>query len=253
MRLQPLLLLLATASLAACDDTKTGDDGDNEETTYADEEVEEIEEIDPTADSDGDGYLDIWEIEEGTDPNDPDSRIYEGNWPYNPDKDEHAASAPERFDGDRGAQLARFSLLDQHGDFVDIYDYYGDVPVVIDISAMWCGPCNYISDCLAGGSNDYCSINPDLPRLINAEEIRWITILDQTPRGGETTLGHLEAWDEKYPNEFIPVLGGEGVAALSQDMSSGGWPTVYMFETDLTLSVRPTGANPWAAMEACGR
>ncbi|HCH66506.1 MAG: hypothetical protein CL927_01815 [Deltaproteobacteria bacterium] len=261
MRIQQLLVLFTALSVTACDDTKAsdgdGDGDDSEETTDAGsgdgEEVDEVEEVDPTADSDGDGYLDIWEIAEGTDPEDADSRIYTGGWPYNPDKDEHAADAPGRFDGDVGSKLARFSLSDQHGDIVDIYDYYNeDTPVLIDISAMWCGPCNYISECLAGGSNSYCSINSALPELINSEQIRWVTIIDQTPRGAETTVGHLEAWDEDYPNEYIAVLGGEGVTAVSDQMLANGWPTVYMFEADLTLSVRPSGSNPWRAMEAAG-
>ncbi|GEM_PF-1580071 len=37
-------------------------------------------------DSDGDGYLDAHEHTEGTDPLDAESRIYIGNWPYNPSK-----------------------------------------------------------------------------------------------------------------------------------------------------------------------
>ena len=45
----------------------------------------ELEECDSVLDSngkdsDGDGYLDCWEIAEGTDPDDPDDRIYVGNW-----------------------------------------------------------------------------------------------------------------------------------------------------------------------------
>ena len=37
-------------------------------------------------DSDFDTYLDPWEVAEGTDPTDRESRIYQGFWPYNPDK-----------------------------------------------------------------------------------------------------------------------------------------------------------------------
>ena len=37
-------------------------------------------------DTDGDGYGDGDEVQEGSDPTDPDSLIYTGGWPYNPDK-----------------------------------------------------------------------------------------------------------------------------------------------------------------------
>ena len=51
-------------------------------------DVQEVElGTDPkNPDSDGDGYLDAHEHTEGTDPLDAESRIYIGNWPYNPSK-----------------------------------------------------------------------------------------------------------------------------------------------------------------------
>ena len=37
-------------------------------------------------DSDGDGYYDIHEIQENTNPNDSFDKIYIGDWPYNSNK-----------------------------------------------------------------------------------------------------------------------------------------------------------------------
>ena len=104
-------------------------------------------------DSDGDGYEDSWEVTEGSDPADADSAIYAGGWPYNPDKD-----GPDISDVDTDVDeiFAQLSLIDQFGDMVDLHDFTGQGKhIVIDISAVWCGPCNGISEWISGEGDSY--------------------------------------------------------------------------------------------------
>lgn len=83
-------------------------------------------------DSDGDRYLDGWEVGEGTDARDPRSRIYSGNWPYNPQKD--GIAAPHWADDTVGATMVRAQLLDAWGEDVDLYDFAGHgTPTVVAI------------------------------------------------------------------------------------------------------------------------
>jgi hypothetical protein len=69
---------------------ETGDPGllDDDEDGLTNDEEAELGTDPNKKDTDGDNYWDSWEITEGTDPLDYDSRIYTGFWPYNPNKDE---------------------------------------------------------------------------------------------------------------------------------------------------------------------
>ncbi len=117
----------------------------------------------------------------------------------------------------------------------------GTVPTLVDVSAIWCGPCNGMSSWLAGTGDDYGfgSLNPALPDMIAAGDVQWITILGENRSGGETNEAHLEAWDENYPNPMIPVLGGEGVQNIAYDLLAGGWPTVVLLNPDFTIRTLP--------------
>ena len=84
------LLLLTLACQPVTQPAEDTTDTDNDGLT--DSQEAELGTDPNNPDSDGDGYLDAHENTEGTDPLDAESRIYIGNWPYNPDKDEIPAT-----------------------------------------------------------------------------------------------------------------------------------------------------------------
>ncbi len=136
-------------------------------------------------DTDNDGYLDGHEVKEGKDPLDPESRIYHGNWPYNPDKD--AIESPDwekciddvcigvgscdPADKDKegsdwkdptgcslknGLKLPRWKAKDQYGDLVDLYDFIGTgKPVVLDVGTPYCKPCKGLAAFFATGDPNH--------------------------------------------------------------------------------------------------
>lgn len=205
---------------------------------------------DPTeVDSDGDGYEDGWELDAGTDPTDSTSAIYTGGWPYNPDKDAlggpdlAAASAPAE-----GVAFARVQFVDQHGDTVDLYDVMGQgVPVVVDVSAEWCGPCNNVSATLSssGGWTQYW---PNLKATVDAGKVIWITMLGQDNQRNTPTVEVLHRWDSLYPHPDVPVM------ASSPDFNSKyitiGWPSLYLVGEDGIITVAPTSESPWLTLDA---
>jgi hypothetical protein len=159
-------------------------------------------------DTDGDTYSDGIELTTGHDPLDKQDRIYEGFWPYNPDKD----SMPDPgWDGtplEVGEIFGRITnAVDQHGQQVDVYDFAGtDKLIVIDASATWCEACIHTASWLSGGEDEYRydSFYTDV-RLAMAEgRFHWLTFM--TDAFGEEDAEDVRRWHERFPHDYVTVL-----------------------------------------------
>ena len=202
----------------------------------------EIElETDPLLeDTDADSYLDYDEVIEGTDPLDASSLIYEGGWPYFRDK---AALGDPGLDTplELGGQVGRFVGVDQHGDEVDLYDLAGsDVPIVLDVSATWCAPCNELSAWLSG-DRSLDDMYPGVRRAVKRGDVRWVTLMVQDAAGMGATGETCEEWDEEYPHSEIPVI-ADGEALMAEHLGVTGLPTLRLLDPDLRLSPGGAGA-----------
>jgi thiol-disulfide isomerase/thioredoxin len=219
--------------------------------------------LDPLlVDTDGDAYQDNWEITEGTNPLDINSVIYKGGWPYNPNKAAYADRTWEDSGNRVGDELAFFSYLDSNGDIVDIYDFADQgKPIMIDIAAMWCGPCQMISKWLGGASatpwNDPTSLVRD---AVNNGDIYWVTILgddmgntaDNAYTTGDVDADELGEWEAAFPNESVPLVAdeqnGDEVKGYAQGSAvthllNNAWPTTVLFDEHLTVMVEPGSAS----------
>ncbi len=209
-------------------------------------------------DSDGDTYLDGWEVTEGTDPLDEESRIYKGYWPYNPDKDDY--DRPDEFTRPKvGKPLYDLKMVDQHGDVVNIYDLAGHgKPILMDISAEWCGPCNYMAMWLSGGNYSQYPDWPSwmnflngswssVPQKIADGDIIWVTVLSEDRYGNPPGLDLIEAWDSTYPNEKIPLL-QDAESDWMYCYSTYGLPSVFMFDENLETIAVPSGSKGYSGV-----
>lgn len=141
----PLVLLALCAALAACDGG--GEDPDLQADADADGLDNAFEAqvgTDPDrADTDGDGCDDAVEVLTWFDPLVAADRPYQGMYPRGPRPDDagFAALAEAYGEGfDEGQLNSNWTLLDQHGEEVELYDFFGQVVVVV-IGREWCVPC----------------------------------------------------------------------------------------------------------------
>ncbi len=125
----PLLLVLGCA-------TKDDDEVDCSESSDADEDgINECEELalgtNPNnADTDGDGFSDADEVERVSDPTDPDEQPYACGWEHN-DPGNLVSTGSEV-----GDVMDSVSLVDQCGEMVDLWDFYGEYHVLY-MTAAW--------------------------------------------------------------------------------------------------------------------
>lgn len=240
------LFLPLILSLTACSGNGSGDD-DGDGLSNADEALyttdplnadtdgdglSDLEDInagtDPlNPDTDGDRYLDGWEVIEGSDPLDGTSWIYQGHWPYNPDKATFPGQPIDQ-PAQLGLGVANFNLgTDQFGDIVSLHDFIGK-PIVIDISSMWCGPCHDYGYWLAGEDLSYDSYNPGVREAVNNGDIVWITVLmDDYSQGNEADAADVATWAAQFENHNIPVLTDPGRAFSYYHLPYPGPPAFH--------------------------
>ena len=238
--------------VAANDDDTAGDDddaaGDDDDSTPSDldtdgdgltDATEDQLGTDPNdVDSDGDGYEDGWEVGEGTDPTNPGSVIYEGGWPYNPNK-ESMGNGPWTSGASLGQQFPRWVAQDQFGDVVDFYDLAGvgvGPPVVIDVSAVWCGPCNQLAGWLDGDNNGYLTGAEAIRQAVWSGEVIWVTVLFEDAIGSEADSNDVQAWYAEYPTEGVVVFPDAGDQVYSL-ISPPGIPSLSLLNSDMTFAI----------------
>jgi len=142
-----------------------------------------------------------------------------------------------------GDRVCDFERPDSAGTPVSLYDFSGS-PIVLDLSAMWCGPCQ-------GAASD---TNNTVARYSN-NNLRYITVLFENLQGDHPDAVDLQLWVDNF-GITEPVLGSD-YSLLNADSTQGfplrAWPTFIMIDKDLIIRERVEGYSQQALDEAIER
>lgn len=202
-------------------------------------------------DTDGDRYLDGDEVTEGKDPLDPASVIYTGGWPYWWDKD--GITASDTSTAEPGARIARFLLLDQFGEDVDLWDFYGDgKPIVLHLCAMWGDTssepgswCDVWPQWILGEgpwASNYPELEPVRDAILDGR-VHFVTVVSDGPSGLPPTAGDVALQADLSAGLPGPVLLDPDYRVASYG-AFAWWPFGVLLDPELNV----VGAGVWGDM-----
>lgn len=162
-------------------------------------------------DTDEDGYRDGDEVLEGSDPADPQSLIYRGGWPYNPNKNQ--INDPGGVVGrvSTGSIFPRAIGEDQFGQEVELYDFAAFDGLVVVDAADFNDEDNQALSGWLGGFEDNETLESSyggIRAAVELGELRWLTfltngLLDRRP----VPNNDVRAWADFFEDFRSPVLG----------------------------------------------
>ncbi len=259
-----LLLVLGLSLSCGEKDDDSGPEGDTDTDTDTDVDTDPADDdgdglsnsqeealgTDPSdPDSDDDGYDDGQEVDEGTNPTYAYSHPYTGGYNVGSCDDGTAAETGPTGVGSYldyewpyyavGDVVSNFSLVDQHGEWVDLYSFCGH-HVALVLCTAWDSNCQREAGSAQATQDAYA-----------AQGFQYISMLSQNDVGAPPEPSDLLAYAEANGMTSIPAL---GLAATDQDE----WtdlaftyevnffvPTYYHLGPDMTvLASEASSADP---------
>jgi peroxiredoxin len=121
-----------------------------------------------------------------------------------------------------GQVVPDFRLMDQNGDTVALWQFYGQI-IALDISTMWCSPCQQLAD---EGEETYTDYRD--------QGFMYVTVLPEDIEGQPTELDDLTTWTGYYGLTSV-VAADPDKAYTAPAVPDGQYPVVLV--VDRTMRV----------------
>ena len=117
-------------------------------------------------------------------------------------------------------------LIDQYGDEVSLWQFYGDL-IFLDFSAEWCSPCKDLAEGL-----------PEVMEEFEGEGVSAVTVIYNGAGPGAPTAEGLLQWSD-YSEHVAPVLGDDGTWTDQVIVPNGsdGYPALFLIDRDMKVLV----------------
>lgn len=128
----------------------------------------------------------------------------------------------------KGQVVPDFRMMDQYGDTVSLWQFYGDV-LVLDISTMWCAPCRQLAEGAQAVADEY-----------RDEGFRYLTVFPEDADGADQDpivpdLEDLTGWSDYYALTEPLLADADG---YSKAAVTDGYPVVIVIDREM----KSTGA-----------
>ena len=104
-----------------------------------------------------------------------------------------------------------------------LYDHHGKV-IILDFSAMWCGPCKFAA----------LDVD-DMVEKYGSENVVYITVLIENSSGHDPRLKDLQTWSEDLGVVNNPVLGANREWLRDSGYYLEAWPTFYILTPTMVI------------------
>ncbi len=120
-----------------------------------------------------------------------------------------------------GDVIPDFTLVDQDGNEVELYQFYGRV-VQLVLFAQWCGPCNEEAPTIQAASVD-----------LAADDVVVLGVMMENVNGASPATSDLGDWVTEYGVTHPLVAGPGDLTAMLQ----GGYPTHPVIDREMRVAV----------------
>lgn len=132
-----------------------------------------------------------------------------------------------------GDHPCNFSLINQHGTIINLYDFYEKI-IVVDLSVMWCGPCEQMAK--------------QADRIVleyGTENVEWLTLLIEDNAGNPPDQEDTMLWATQNNITGHVLATDRSIIDNSPELTNGypvtGWPTFVVIDNKMILRYGVTG------------
>lgn len=162
----------------------------------------------------------------GEDGGDDDDAVDEAYGPENDWFHANSGDVPSDLEGTGyrvGDVAHNWTFLDQHGDEVELYQFYGQA-ILLDVFAEWCGPCQ-----------GHAPTGEEIWQDVSDRGVTILAMMNQNDDGSTPELAEDAArWADRFGLTHPVVADAENNADEFQ-VIGGGFPTYPLIGPDMTI------------------